>query len=80
MAPTTVEKEPRPHGVQSASSALPHLNTKMTCACEKGFKSSYHKVIQAVIVVKATVSDFTQDAGGVKTAFLPGLVGPRLAA
>ena len=44
--------------------------TKLQCACEKGFKCSYHKVIQAIIVVKSTVDDFTNDVGGVKTAFM----------
>ena len=44
--------------------------TKLSCVCEPGFSCSYHKVIQAVIVVNATVDDFAQDAGGVRTAFV----------
>jgi hypothetical protein len=55
------------------TSALKGSFSILNCACDRGFNCSYHRQIQAVVTLNATHSDFNDDVGGIRTAFLQAL-------
>ena len=44
--------------------------SRLNCRCTPGYSCTYYKQIQAIVTLNATLSEFNNDVGGVKTAFL----------
>lgn len=63
---TSTLKEACPMHTTSATGSYSRLN----CKCNPGYSCTYYKRIQAIVTLNATVYDFNNDVGGVKTAFL----------
>ncbi len=47
--------------------------SRLNCRCTPGYSCTYYKRIQAIVTLNATVSDFNNDVGGIKTAFIAGM-------
>jgi hypothetical protein len=63
---TSTLKEACPMHTTSTTGSYSRLN----CRCDPGYSCAYYKQIQAIVTLNATLSDFNNDVGGVKTAFL----------
>jgi hypothetical protein len=44
--------------------------SRLNCRCTPGYSCTYYKQIQAIVTLNATIYEFNNDVGGVKTAFL----------
>jgi hypothetical protein len=63
---TSTLKEACPMHTTSATASYSRLN----CRCNPGYSCTYYKQIQAIVTLNATLYEFNNDVGGVKTAFL----------
>jgi hypothetical protein len=44
--------------------------SRLNCKCTPGYSCTYYKKIQAIVTLNVTITDFNNDVGGVRTAFL----------
>jgi hypothetical protein len=44
--------------------------SRLNCRCTPGYSCTYYKQIQAIVTLNATIYEFNNDVGGVRTAFL----------
>lgn len=63
---TSTLKESCPTNTKSAAGSYSRLN----CKCNPGFSCTYYKRIQAIVSLNATVYDFNNNVGGVRTSFI----------
>jgi hypothetical protein len=63
---TSTMKEVCPLHTTSSSGAYSRVN----CRCDPGYQCTYYKQIQAVVTLNATLWEFNNDIGGVRTAFI----------
>ena len=63
---TSTLREACPMHTISAAASYSRLN----CRCTPGYSCTYYKQIQAIVTLNATIYEFNNDVGGVKTAFL----------
>jgi hypothetical protein len=59
-------KEVCPLHTTSSAGAYSRVN----CRCDPGYQCTYYKQIQAVVTLNATLWEFNNDIGGVRTAFI----------
>jgi hypothetical protein len=52
------------------TTALEGSYSRLNCKCTPGYQCTYYKQIQAIVTLNATLYDFNNDVGGVKTAFI----------
>jgi len=63
---TSTLKEACPMHTTSAAGSYSRLN----CRCDPGYSCTYYKQIQAIVTLNATLYEFNNNVGGVRTAFL----------
>jgi hypothetical protein len=63
---TSTSKDICPLHTTSSAGSFSRVN----CLCDPGFQCTYYKQIQAIVTLNATLWEFNNDIGGVRTAFI----------
>lgn len=63
---TSTSKDVCPLHTTSSAGSYSRVN----CLCDPGYQCTYYKQIQAIVTLNATLWEFQNDIGGVRTAFI----------